>query len=149
MKNHYVYTLAYPHGTNLPVGTIFYVGKGYADRIEAHEKEARTSHLCEKCRVIRSIWLAGGQVQRKIVFETDDENEALAAERDWIIKCRSPYLLNVAHSGGRQKRRTLLMEDGSILDLDEEKRRRKQKWIDDVEHISLLKRANLAKVDNK
>jgi hypothetical protein len=140
MKNHYVYTLAYPHGANHPKGTIFSVGKGHDDRIEAHEKEARTSHLCEKCRVIRSIWFAGRQVQREIVFETDTEGEAFVVERDWITKCRSPHLLNVAHSGGKEKHYTLLMADGSILNLDKEKRKRKQRWTDDRECLLRRKR---------
>lgn len=74
----YVYTYAYPDGT------VFYVGKGTGGRMFHHEKEARSGCLCDKCAVIRDIWVNGGTVQKQIVFETTKENDALDKEKELI-----------------------------------------------------------------
>lgn len=81
-NRYYVYTLAYPDGT------VFYVGKGTGGRILAHESEAQRQHRrgqkCRKCDVIRGIWKDGGQVQRAIVFRTNDQNAAYLKEKELI-----------------------------------------------------------------
>lgn len=85
---YYVYTLAYPDGI------VFYVGKGKGKRITDHEKEALRGHNCPKCELIRSIWRDGGTVQRAIVFETDDEQAALAREMELIDSYGPDQLVN-------------------------------------------------------
>lgn len=85
---YYVYTLGWPSGL------VFYVGKGKGKRIADHEKEALRGHDCPKCELIRSIWRSGGTVQRAIVFETDDEQEALAYEMDLINAYGPDQLVN-------------------------------------------------------
>lgn len=79
-KTWYVYTLAYPDGT------VFYVGKGIGRRMFAHDREARGSCACKKCEIIRSIWLSGKPVQRRIIFETFSEGEALDYEKETMIQ---------------------------------------------------------------
>lgn len=74
----YVYTYAFPNGT------IFYVGKGCHDRINKHEREAQSDCTCKKCCTIRRIWESGNAVQKRIVYETLIEQEALAYENKLI-----------------------------------------------------------------
>lgn len=88
-KTFYVYTYAYPNGT------IFYVGKGTNGRIDEHEREARNSCPCRKCSVIRSIWASGKPVQKRIVYETFDEQEALEREQTLIRSHTGPDLTNI------------------------------------------------------
>lgn len=95
---YYVYTLARPDGS------VFYVGKGQGQRIEMHEKEARQhpNHTCNnarKCQTICEIWAAGGQVQRAIVFESDDEQAAFDRERELIAQYGRENLCNVREGG--------------------------------------------------
>lgn len=103
---YYVYTLAYPDGR------VFYVGKGQGDRIHQHEKEAR--QYCNpqairylpkesaKVRVIKEIWASGGKVVKAKVFETDEEEEANAYEKQFIAQCDKRYLTNLTKGGGPQ-----------------------------------------------
>jgi hypothetical protein len=81
-KTWYVYTYAYPDGT------VFYVGKGCHARIEEHEREAQRGCSCEKCRTIRKIWDSGKPIQKRIVYETLTEQEALEHEN---------YLINTIY----------------------------------------------------
>lgn len=83
-----VYTLCYPNGKP------FYVGKGSPARPYAHESEARRGCPCPKCDVIRSIWKAGNQIQRVIVFTTNDEHEAVIREGDEIALYNLDTLTN-------------------------------------------------------
>jgi hypothetical protein len=76
----------------------FYVGKGSGDRVYDHDSEARGGHQCHKCRIIRKIWRQGGEVQRYIVFTTDDEAEAYAYEVETIALYGISTLAN--HSTG-------------------------------------------------
>jgi hypothetical protein len=86
---YYVYTLAYPDGT------VFYVGKGSGRRIERHERDAKYGYIGKTNDVIRAIWARGGQVQKLILYETPDEEDALAYELSCIMHYHSPYLTNV------------------------------------------------------
>lgn len=89
----YVYVLARPDGTP------FYVGKGQKSRVQDHEREARNGHHCQKCHTIRKIWKQGGQVQKYIIFTTDDEQEALDYERTTIALYGRATLANIADGG--------------------------------------------------
>ena len=106
----YVYVLTRPNGDP------FYVGKGTGDRIVEHEREARRGCDCRKCRVIRKIWRSGGQIQRSIIFETDDEAAALAQERAVIAFFGRENLVNHTDGG-----------EGSV-NLSEEARAKISAW---------------------
>lgn len=86
---YYVYTLAYPDGT------VFYVGKGSGNRIERHESDAKHGYIGKTSDVIRQIWASGSQVQKQVLYETSDEEDALAHELHYIKCCHSSYLTNV------------------------------------------------------
>jgi integrase len=90
----YVYTLARPDGE------IFYVGKGNRKRIYKHAEEARKGCGCRKCQVIRDIWKNGGDLQRSILFTTNDEQAALDYERGLIARFGRANLCNVLRGGG-------------------------------------------------
>jgi hypothetical protein len=75
----YVYTLA-------DRAKVFYVGKGCGDRIYFHEQEARRECECHKCRKIRKIWRLGREVERYIVFRSEDEYKALEYESELIAQ---------------------------------------------------------------
>lgn len=77
---------------------VFYVGKGQKARIDEHEKEARTDCECNKCEVIREIWLDGYPVKKRIVFETLVESDALKNEKSLIALHASEYLTNIVHN---------------------------------------------------
>lgn len=91
---YYVYTLTDPR-----CGGVFYVGKGTGRRAGAHEAEAARGGHSRKCERIRSIWAAGGQVQRAILSRHSDENEALKAEFDEIARVGLANLTNVLPGG--------------------------------------------------
>lgn len=81
-KTYYVYELI-----NSLTQDVFYIGKGTGDRIHTHELEARRGGTYygaqyRKVALIREIWKGGGTVQKRIVFETDDEQEAFRQERE-------------------------------------------------------------------
>lgn len=88
-QTYYVYTYAHPDGT------VFYVGKGTNGRIADHEREARGGCRCRKCHVIREIWESGKPVQKRIVFETLNELEALEHEKTLIDLYACSQLANV------------------------------------------------------
>lgn len=89
----YVYILCRPNGKP------FYVGKGTGRRVHRHDDEARRGCRCHKCNIIRKIWKSGGDVQRYIVFTTDDEQEALAYEVELIALYGQKNLANVTEGG--------------------------------------------------
>jgi len=95
--SYYVYVLAYPDDYYYDDlrGTVFYIGKGSGKRIDAHEAEAKTGCRCEKCRTIRDIWMNGGQVQRTILYRTNDNDDALTYEKQCIVRYQGPYLTNI------------------------------------------------------
>ena len=90
---YYVYVLSRPDGTP------FYVGKGQKTRVHAHEKEAKRDCQCHKCRVIRKIWREGGEVQKNIVFTTNDEALAYDYERELISQYGRKSLTNRCDGG--------------------------------------------------
>lgn len=77
----------------------FYVGKGKGRRIHCHEAEARRGVHSAKCDRIRAIWADGFSVEREVVAEYSDENEALAAEFDLIVAIGLGNLTNVLPGG--------------------------------------------------
>lgn len=89
----YVYILCRPNGKP------FYVGKGKGHRVYDHDTEARSGHNCHKCNVIRKIWKQDGQIQRYIVFQTDDESEAFAYEVETIALYGRANLANGTDGG--------------------------------------------------
>lgn len=89
----YVYTLARPDGS------VFYVGKGKAYRVNAHEKEAATGCECPRCFVIQSAWNAGEAIIKTIVFESSEENAVLTAEREMIRSIGRDNLCNRSDGG--------------------------------------------------
>jgi LEM3-like protein len=89
----YVYVLVRPNGKP------FYVGKGKGKRVFCHEQEARNGHRCHKCNVIRKIWRQGGEIQRYIVFTTNNEADALAYEAELIALYGRENLTNLTDGG--------------------------------------------------
>lgn len=87
-NRYYTYSYAYPNGT------VFYVGKGTGERIDDHEKEARTKCACSKCQVIRLIWDNGATVQKSIEFNSLSDSEARLREVELIKQYSGPYLVN-------------------------------------------------------
>jgi hypothetical protein len=85
----------------------FYIGKGSGSRIAHHEREAKNGHDCPKCDAIRAIWQAGGQVGRAIVFETNDEREALRQEAALIAHYGLQNLTNKGPSGPKSHGRRI------------------------------------------
>jgi len=71
----YVYILSRPDGTP------FYVGKGQAERIIEHEREARLGRRGHKISIIRKIWNGGGEVLYRIDGHFSEEQDAFAAEK--------------------------------------------------------------------
>lgn len=89
----YVYVLARPNGK------VFYVGKGSKRRVFGHEAEARRGCKCHKCNVIRKVWKQGGEIQRYIVFTTNDEQAAFDYERETIALHGRDNLVNYTDGG--------------------------------------------------
>lgn len=71
-NDYYVYTYAYPDGK------VFYVGKGHGNRIDHHEREAKSGVDSEKCAIIRQIWADGKQVLKKKIYENLSEEDAFS-----------------------------------------------------------------------
>ncbi len=94
---YYVYTYAFPDGT------IFYIGKGTRGRIDEHEREASYGCQCQKCEIIRSIWISGKPVQKRIIYETLDELDALEQELALIRSHAGPHLTNIKSNPHRAK----------------------------------------------
>lgn len=63
-----------------PDGTVFYVGKGTANRINDHERDARKGIQSHKCNTIREIWRNGGKVIKQKVAFFNEEADAFEHE---------------------------------------------------------------------
>ena len=109
----YVYTYAHPDGS------VFYIGKGCHARIEDHEREAQRGCECEKCRTIRQIWQSGQPVQKRIVYETLDEQEAYKQEQRLIDVYGRENLTNRRDGRSRPLRRSSPVAPPSKVDVSD------------------------------
>lgn len=92
---YYVYELIDPRS-----GSVFYVGKGKGNRIDAHEAEARKGIQSRKCRLIREIEAAGLAIGKRKVAEFQDEQAAYDYEADLVDEYGLDALTNVIPGGG-------------------------------------------------
>jgi hypothetical protein len=94
----------YVYIMKMPDGMPFYVGKGHARRMAAHEVQARSEKSSEKISIIRKIWAESGVVRYEIFDFYDDETAALESESRLIESlgraCAGGILVN-ATSGGQ------------------------------------------------
>lgn len=145
-KTYYVYTYAYPD----PDGRVFYVGKGTGRRFFDHEREAQSGCPCKKCRVIRQIWASGKPVQKRIVYETFVEQDALLYEQKLINFIYSTSALTNIHNNRLQLSPTCKVNGEVYCSIDEackrfsvtlqtlmrwSKRGWIRKYVSDVKHI--------------
>lgn len=89
----YVYTLASQEGT------VFYVGKGQGNRMDAHERNARNEVDTYTCRKIRKVWNSGGQIIKTKVAFFDDEDAAFEKEKELIAFYGRDTLTNLTDGG--------------------------------------------------
>lgn len=87
---------------------VFYVGKGVRDRIEAHEKEAKSGSDHQKCVVIREIWASGHSVKRKIAKRFSEEAAAYAYEASEIERIGRCKLTNIMPGGGAPRQSAVI-----------------------------------------
>jgi hypothetical protein len=97
--SYYIYTLSEPDMDEFGSSQVFYVGKGCGKRVGDHEQEARKGKRSAKCDRIRAIWAAGKQVQKRIIFDTEDEAEAYRYEVQLIASIGRDNLTN-GNDGG-------------------------------------------------
>lgn len=107
MNQYYVYELIDPRDSS-----VFYVGKGMRNRVDAHEKEAERGRVSRKCDRIRDILTQGGVVGKRIVQRFGDEQEAYDFEVELIARHGLSNLTNVAIGGGTSNG---LREDRSFI----------------------------------
>ena len=105
MPKYYVYTLSYPPRMG---GAVFYVGKGSGKRIDRHEYVAKSGKDYSACAdAIRAVWDAGHQIVKAKVYQTDDELEAMAKEREIIASYGLSNLTNKDKGGCGFSRTTI------------------------------------------
>jgi hypothetical protein len=75
----YVYELIDPRDDS-----VFYVGKGCGNRIDAHEQEARKGVCSYKCNKIRHLWSLSLQIKKQAVAYFWDESDAYEHEAERI-----------------------------------------------------------------
>lgn len=75
----YVYELYDPRDNS-----VFYVGKGSGNRINAHESEAKNGVCSHKCNKIRSLWRQNLKVGKRKVAYFWDEGDAYRHEAELI-----------------------------------------------------------------
>lgn len=101
----YVYFLCYPDGR------VFYVGKGTGNRVDAHEANCRRilrlnrlTYLEHKDKVMIDIWDNGGEVLKRIVYRTDNEQDAFTVEAHLIMHFGLHKLTNKTYGHRTRKR---------------------------------------------
>lgn len=108
----YVYHLVDPR-TN----AVFYVGKGCADRVDHHEREAGGESAHPKCEVIRSIWSDGLEVGKVIAKRFSDEVAAYAYEASEIERIGFETLTNLVAGGGYPRKHVEREQESMPIDL--------------------------------
>lgn len=108
-KPYYVYELSFPQGFVDTDGVdlsdvVFYVGMGTVkekrnatQRIDEHEEEAKRARIIsnkDKFDTVLRIWSQEMSIQKKIVFHTDSQKEALQEEARRIEQHSGPHLTN-------------------------------------------------------
>jgi hypothetical protein len=106
MSEFYVYELRDPRD-----GSVFYVGKGVRDRINAHHKEAVAGRVSRKCDRIREILAAGKPVEAVKVRFFGNEQEAYDFEADLIQSYGLDRLTNVVPGGGTARNAPTIYAD--------------------------------------
>jgi hypothetical protein len=96
MDDFYTYTL-----TNSLTSSVFYVGKGRGDRIQAHERNARKGVQSPVCDTIRQIWNDGGSIITSKVCENMSNGEAFLLEDRLIRKYGIANLTNRSMMGNQ------------------------------------------------
>ena len=91
----YVYELYDPRDD-----VVFYVGKGKANRIDHHEREARNGRQSRKCAKIREIEAAGQKIGKRKISHHKDECDAFEAEEERINWYGLDSLTNLVLGGG-------------------------------------------------
>jgi hypothetical protein len=113
-NEYYVYVLAYPESMG---GAIFYIGKGQADRIADHEREARKGVQSHKCDIIRDIWAHGEEVVKGVIatFAYYREHDALMYEWAMInMTGFAEHLVN-RRSGTVKKKTKRVIINGRVV----------------------------------
>lgn len=87
MKRFFVYALCYPDDQQTP----FYVGKGSNNRPYSHLYEAKHGHETDKALIINKIQAEGKSVVVRILFETNDEGDAIKMEKRYIRSFEQIY----------------------------------------------------------
>lgn len=88
----YVYVYEYPDGS------IFYVGKGKADRMNDHVRMARKGGHSRQCEIIRFLLERDGKVTRKKIAHFFLERDALMYE--WAMINMSSFAENLVNVTG-------------------------------------------------
>jgi len=88
----YVYALVDPANQE-----IFYVGKGIGGRILKHQERTKRGVLQNKAKVkrIQKIFEAGYEVERRILFCSEDEGVVLSVEENIIHELAGMGLTNI------------------------------------------------------
>ena len=106
MAAYYVYELSDPRD-----GSVFYVGKGKGNRIDAHEREARTGRVSRKCAHIREIECAGLKIGKAVIATFASEQDAFDFEAETICRYGLERLTNIAPGGGSPRGGISVYED--------------------------------------
>jgi hypothetical protein len=89
------------YGLILDGDQVFYVGKGTEYRPAQHITEARASHPCPKCAVVRYALTNKIDIRYRLFCETDDNDYALWAEMKAITSYPYGSLCNLWGGGSR------------------------------------------------
>ena len=111
----YVYALIDPRNW-----AIFYIGKGIGGRVLKHEERTRRGVIQNKKKVekIQEIFMAGLDVQKRILFVSDSEETALAMEDHFIHALRNSGLTNIVGKNSIQCASVVKMADTLNAELE-------------------------------